>query len=48
MILLFSLFGITTLQTFIYFKGNPQDRGRFQLLVRKAVCNPSNVHAEIF
>ena len=32
---LFSLFGITTMQAFIYFKGSPQDRWPFKLLVRK-------------
>jgi hypothetical protein len=37
-VLLFSLFGITTLQAFIYFKGNPQDRWPFKLLVRKTLC----------
>ena len=32
---LFRLFGITTLQVFIYFQGSPQDRMPFKLLVRK-------------
>lgn len=36
-VLLFSLFGITTLQAFIYFNGNPQDRLPFKLLVRKTL-----------
>jgi hypothetical protein len=35
---LLSLFGITTLQAFIYFKGNSQDRWPFKLLVRKTLA----------
>ena len=35
---LFSLFGITTLQTFIYFKESAQDRWPFRLLVRKTLA----------
>ena len=35
MTLLSSLFGITTLQAFIYFKGSPQDSRQFKFLVRK-------------
>ena len=36
--LLFRLFGITTLQAFTYFRGSPQDRWPFKLLVRKKLA----------
>ena len=41
---LFSLFGITTMQVFIYFKGSPRDRWPFKLLVRKTLAS----HLEMF
>ena len=41
---LFSLFGITTMQVFIYFKRSPQDRWPFKLLVRKTL----SFHLKIF
>ena len=41
---LFSLFGITTMQAFLYFKGSSQDRWPFKLLVRKTI----KFHLKIF